>query len=117
MAVRATRIGNAARIIIERSGDLNAQDLSALIDSLSAIRADIRPRVLPSAPINAQVRAEIDPRWTILPVTVAQSRMLWIRQAGLGWIAFLLSDEAAAQLARGLLPPQPTPPPPPQPRQ
>ncbi|WP_345813640.1 hypothetical protein AAGS40_05170 [Paraburkholderia sp. PREW-6R] len=94
---------NAVRISIEgRAVLLEAGDLDAVIEHLSALRATMRPEV-PKAPLRAhQYIIEVDPCWHTEHHPLHDGAVLFLRHSGLGWAGFALPPESLARLHHAL---------------
>ncbi|WP_144142787.1 hypothetical protein [Paraburkholderia sp. BCC1884] len=94
---------NAVRIDIQgREVLLEAADLDAVIEHLSALRATMRPEV-PKAPQRThQYVIEMDPCWHAEKHPLFDGSVLFMRHSGLGWAGFALPTESLAKLHHAL---------------
>lgn len=81
-----------------------ADEVELLIKTLADCRRLLKPEV-GSAPPDTPVSAEIDPAWALSVRADAAERMLMLRNAGLAWVSFLLSTQAARDLGSALMDP------------
>lgn len=83
---------------------LGANDIDGLITRLALVRATMQPEVprcIPAAA--ASVRQLLDPSWILHRRGIDESRLLMLRDPGLGWIVFRLPLPEAMSLGRALL--------------
>ncbi|MFM0741143.1 hypothetical protein PQQ51_28200 [Paraburkholderia xenovorans] len=94
---------HAVRIAIDQSAVLlEADDLDALIEHLSALRSSMRPEI-PKEPLRShQYVIEIDPCWHTEKHPLQDNTMLFLRHSGLGWAGFALPTESLARLHHAL---------------
>lgn len=81
-----------------------ADEVELLIKTLADCRRLLKPEV-GSVPPDTPVNAEIDPVWALSVRADATERMLMLRNAGLAWVSFLLSAQAARDLGSALMEP------------
>ena len=81
-----------------------AEEVELLIKTLADCRRLLRPEV-GSAPPDTPASAEIDPAWALSVRADAAEMMLMLRNAGLAWVSFLLSTQAARDLGSALMDP------------
>ena len=94
---------NAVRVAIdETSVLLEVEDVDAVIEHLSLIRAAMRPEVPQEPSRTHQYVIEIDPCWHAQQPPLYDGAVLFLRHAGLGWAGFALPTHSLAKLSETL---------------
>lgn len=86
-----------AHIIVE------ASELEQTIQTLANVRAKLVDEVPHELDPGSRLPTVSDPDWQVQPKTGEDSRHLILRHPGMGWLAFELPDDVAAQIAHLLL--------------
>jgi hypothetical protein len=95
---------NAVRVAIEETSVLlEAQDVDAMIEHLSLIRAAMQPEVPREPSRTHQYVIEMDPCWHSEKHPLYDGAVLLLRHAGLGWAGFALPTHSLAKLSETLL--------------
>lgn len=81
-----------------RTGHIDAQEISRLIQALLQLRAQMEPQVPWDFPTLQRIPTEIDPRWFLWRDPMSEQPSLAIRDPGLGWRAYRLPTESATRL-------------------
>jgi hypothetical protein len=79
---------------INLSGSFSARDLDDIIRELAQVRASMRPPVSTDPPVGAddEILVQDDALFTVRTLTGGGLRF-WLRNEGLGWLAFTLTAE------------------------
>jgi len=79
-------------------------EVELLIKTLADCRRLLKPEVRLTPP-DSPVSIEVDPAWAISVQADVTERTLMLRNAGLAWVSFLLSTQAARELGSALIGP------------
>ncbi|SDH14236.1 hypothetical protein SAMN05216466_107250 [Paraburkholderia phenazinium] len=94
---------NAVRVAIDQNAVLlGAQEVDAVIERLSLIRAAMRPEVPKEPSRTHQYVIEMDPCWHTEKHPLYDGAVLFMRHTGLGWAGFALPTPSLAKLNEAL---------------
>jgi hypothetical protein len=94
---------NAVRVAIEQTSILlEVEDVDAMIEHLSLVRASMRPEVPKEPSRTHQYVIEMDPCWHSQQHPLYDGAMLFLRHTGLGWAGFALPTHSLAKLSETL---------------
>jgi len=92
-------VAQAVRIAIDHHAVLlKADELDALLEHLSVIRANMHPEVSRVPSPTHQYVVEFDPCWLAEKHPLYDGTVLFLRHAGLGWTGFALPTHSLKQL-------------------
>lgn len=77
-------------------------DIDAVIQSLSLLRASMRPAVPGEPPRTQQYVVEIDPCWYMECPPMFDGAIFFLRHTGLGWTGFALPDHSLTKLHKSI---------------
>jgi hypothetical protein len=94
---------NALRVTVAQ-GDalLDTNQVDALIEQLSLIRAGMRPEISPKPVPAHQYPIEVDPCWYSEKHPLFEGAVLFLRHTGLGWAGFAIPKESLVRLNEAL---------------
>ena len=94
---------HAVRIAVDEAAVLlEAQEIDAVIERLSLIRAAMRPEVPKEPSRTHQYVIEMDPCWHTEKHPLYDGAVLFLRHTGLGWAGFALPTPSLAKLNEAL---------------
>nr|WP_144154297.1 hypothetical protein [Paraburkholderia sp. BCC1885] len=94
---------HAVRVAIgEAAVLLEAQEIDAVIERLSLMRAAMRPEVPKEPSRTHQYVIEMDPCWHTEKHPLYDGGVLFMRHSGLGWTGFALPTSSLATLTEAL---------------
>lgn len=94
---------NALRVTVAQ-GDalLDTNQVDALIEQLSLIRAGMRPEISQKPVPAHQYPIEVDPCWYSEKHPLFEGAVLFLRHTGLGWAGFAIPKESLVRLNEAL---------------
>jgi hypothetical protein len=84
--------------IEDRNVVLEAEEVDAVIERLSLIRASMRPEIPKEPSRTHQYVIEMDPCWHSEKHPMYDGAVLFLRHSGLGWAGFALPTQSLTQL-------------------
>jgi hypothetical protein len=79
-----------------------ASDAEALLLAISEIRAGMKEQVVPELEPMFRIAAIEEPAWRISDPAPDGHRILALRHPGFGWLGFLINQDRADAISRGL---------------